>query len=146
MGVTLRRQTLGEPIPDLRMDAEKMKQVFINLVRNAIEAMPAGGVVVVESGIADSQARVVVRDDGPGLPEGMDIFQLFVTTKPRGTGLGLSIAQQIVTRLSGTIGYEAAPGGGTIFTVDLPHWDAAAMADAAEEGPPREAPSSICRR
>ena len=67
-----------------------MKQVVINLVRNAIEAMPDGGTVEVESGLVDGRALLVVKDTGPGLPEGLDVFQLFVTTKARGTGLGLS--------------------------------------------------------
>ncbi len=119
-GVTLRRQAIGAPIPNLQMDDEKMKQVLINLVQNAIEAMPRGGAVTVESGVEDGQARIVVRDDGPGLPDGLDIFQLFVTTKPKGTGLGLSIAQQIVLEHGGEIAATSQAGRGAIFTVSLP--------------------------
>jgi signal transduction histidine kinase len=101
------------------MDAEKMRQVVINLVRNAIEAMPEGGFVTVESGLVGSRAQVVVRDTGPGLPEGLDVFQLFVTTKAKGTGLGLSIAQQIVLEHGGEIVVESRPGEGAAFTVSL---------------------------
>jgi len=119
-GVTLRREKRGAPLPDLRVDAEKIKQVVINLVQNAIEAMPGGGAVTVESGLWDGRVRVVVRDSGPGLPEGLDVFQLFVTTKARGTGLGLSIAQQIVLEHGGEISAESSPGQGAIFTVTLP--------------------------
>ncbi len=119
-GVSLRRQRLGEPIPDLRVDPEKMKQVVINLVQNAIEAMPGGGVVTVESGLLDGRAVMVVRDSGPGLPEGLDVFQLFVTTKAQGTGLGLSIAQQIVLEHGGEIASASEPGRGATFTVSLP--------------------------
>jgi signal transduction histidine kinase len=120
-GVTLRRQRLGSnPIPSLSMDAEKMKQVVINLVRNAIEAMPEGGAVTIETGFANGQAHLVVRDEGPGLPRDLDIFQLFVTTKPRGTGLGLSLAQQIVTEHGGEIVARSEPSGGAVFTVSLP--------------------------
>jgi signal transduction histidine kinase len=119
-GVTLRRQRAGEPLPQFPMDAEKMKQVVINLVRNAIEAMPGGGGVVVESGLSDGQARLAVRDDGPGLPEGIDVFQVFVTTKPGGTGLGLSIVQQIILQHGGEIRAESQPGQGTSFVIDLP--------------------------
>ena len=119
-GVTLRRQRIGDPIPDLRVDPEKMKQVAINLVQNAIEAMPGGGVVTVESGLVDGRALMVVRDSGPGLPEGLDVFQLFVTTKARGTGLGLSIAQQIVLEHGGEIAAASEPGKGATFTVSLP--------------------------
>jgi signal transduction histidine kinase len=119
-GVTLLRQRVGKPIPDLRVDPEKIKQVVINLVQNAIEALPGGGVVTIESGLADERALLVVRDNGPGLPEGLDVFQLFVTTKAQGTGLGLSIAQQIVLEHGGEIAASSNPGQGATFTVSLP--------------------------
>lgn len=120
VGVTLRREHCGEPAPSLEVDAEKMKQVVINLVRNAIEAMPEGGVVTVENGIVDGQVRLVVRDTGPGLPDGLDVFQLFVTTKPKGTGLGLSIVQQIVLQHGGDVTAASEPGRGATFTITLP--------------------------
>jgi signal transduction histidine kinase/putative methionine-R-sulfoxide reductase with GAF domain len=118
--VTLKRQRIGEPIPDLRVDPEKMKQVAINLVQNAIEAMPGGGVVTVESGLLGDRATMVVTDEGPGLPDGLDVFQLFVTTKAQGTGLGLSIAQQIVLEHGGEIAASSESGKGATFTVSLP--------------------------
>jgi len=74
----------------------------------------------VETGALDGQARLVVRDTGPGLPEGLDIFQLFVTTKAKGTGLGLSIVQQIVVQHGGTIAVASEPGRGASFLVMLP--------------------------
>jgi signal transduction histidine kinase len=111
----------GDPIPPARMDGEKMKQVVMNLLRNAVEAMPDGGVVTLESGLVDGRARLVVRDTGPGLPSGVDVFQLFVTTKPKGTGLGLSIVQQIVLQHGGDIvAAPSEPGQGACFTVTLP--------------------------
>lgn len=119
-GVALKRERCGEPAPKLRLDAERLKQVVINLVRNSIEAMPEGGNVVVEDGLLDGDACLRVRDDGPGLPEGIDVFQLFVTTKPKGTGLGLSIAQQIVAEHGGDIAVTSEPGQGAAFTVRLP--------------------------
>jgi signal transduction histidine kinase len=118
--VRLERTTVGASLPSLQMDAEKIKQVVINLVRNAIEAMPDGGLVTVEHGAVDGQARLVVRDTGPGLPEGVDVFQLFVTTKPKGTGLGLSIVQQIVLQHGGEITAASVAGKGAAFTVTLP--------------------------
>jgi signal transduction histidine kinase len=118
--VTLRRQRIGNELPDVRVDGEKMKQVMINLIRNGIEAIADGGVVTVESGLVAGQARIVVRDTGPGLPEGIDVFQLFVTTKPRGTGLGLSIVQQIVLEHGGEVIAADFPGEGAMFTVTLP--------------------------
>jgi signal transduction histidine kinase/putative methionine-R-sulfoxide reductase with GAF domain len=126
-GVTLRRQRLGSgPIPILAMDIEKMKQVVINLVRNAMEAMPDGGVVTIETGVVGGLAQLVVRDTGPGLPSDLDIFQLFVTTKPRGTGLGLSLAQQIVAEHGGEIAARNQRGRGAVFSVSLPLAEAAA--------------------
>jgi signal transduction histidine kinase len=120
LGIDLRRGSIGSAVPRLEMDAEKMKQVVINLVRNAFEAMPDGGEVRVESGVVDGQVRLVVRDTGPGLPEGVDVFQLFVTTKPKGTGLGLPIVQQIVLQHGGEIVAASGARGGAEFTVSLP--------------------------
>ena len=119
-GVRLETRRIGEPLPPLPLDPGRMKQVVLNLVRNSIEAVPEGGRVVVECGLVDGRARLVVHDSGPGLPKDLDIFQLFVTTKPQGTGLGLSIVQQIVLEHGGEIAAESRPGGGAIFTVTLP--------------------------
>jgi signal transduction histidine kinase len=110
-GVTLSRHTNGGPLPVLPLDAEKMKQVVINLLRNALEAMSAA---------RDGSVVLSVRDTGPGLPEGLDVFQLFVTTKPRGTGLGLSLAQQIVVEHGGELSALSVPGQGATFTIKLP--------------------------
>jgi len=65
-------------------------------------------------------ARMTVSDQGPGLPDGLDVFQLFVTTKPKGTGLGLSIAQQVVLEHGGEITATSEPGRGATFMVCLP--------------------------
>jgi signal transduction histidine kinase/putative methionine-R-sulfoxide reductase with GAF domain len=119
-GITLRRQTIGDRIPDLAMDSEKMKQVLINLMRNAIEAMPDGGTIVLETGVLEGVARVSVEDTGPGLPEGLDVFELFVTTKAKGTGLGLPIAQQILAQHGGDLSSRSEPGKGAAFTITLP--------------------------
>jgi signal transduction histidine kinase len=74
----------------------------------------------VESGLVGGQAVLAVADTGPGLPPGLDVFQLFVTTKPKGTGLGLSIVQQIVLQHGGEIVAQSPPGGGASFTIRLP--------------------------
>jgi signal transduction histidine kinase len=119
-GVRLELQHRGAALPEVLMDAEKMKQVVINLVRNAIEAMPGGGSVVVATQLRGERACLRVTDTGPGLPEEIDVFQLFVSTKPGGTGLGLSIAQQIVLDHGGDIQAESRKQEGTVFTVCLP--------------------------
>ena len=71
-----------------------------------------------------------MRDTGPGLPEGVDVFQLFVTTKPKGTGLGLSIVQQIVLQHGGDIAAASEPGQGACFTVTLPVHPSEAQTEA----------------
>ena len=76
--------------------------------------------MTVESGLVKGRARLIVRDTGPGLPPGVDVFQLFVTTKPKGTGLGLSIVQQIVLQHGGDIVATSEPGQGACFTVTMP--------------------------
>ena len=73
-----------------------------------------------EPDVVLTDVRMRVRDTGPGLPENLDVFQLFVTTKARGTGLGLSIAQQIVLEHGGVLTAESEPGKGATFTVTLP--------------------------
>ena len=118
--VKLVRGTVGAAAPEIQADPEKMKQVVLNLLRNAIEAMPEGGRVLVETGLVDGRVHMRVSDTGPGLPADIDVFQLFVSTKPGGTGLGLSIAQQIVQDHGGEIAAESRPGEGTTFTIRLP--------------------------
>ena len=110
----------GEPLPALPLDAARLKQVVLNLLRNALEAIPGEGRVLVECGLVEGRARLAVHDTGPGLPSDLDIFQLFVTTKPRGTGLGLAIAQQIVLEHGGELTAVNRAGGGATFTVTLP--------------------------
>jgi signal transduction histidine kinase/putative methionine-R-sulfoxide reductase with GAF domain len=131
-GVALDRRRPVVPLPDLPLDGEKIKQVLINLLQNAIEAQPDGGRVIVETALHDSTASVVVADRGPGLPPGLDVFQLFVTTKARGTGLGLAIAQQIVLDHGGEIRAESTAGEGATFTISLP---AAHAASGQTESP-----------
>lgn len=102
------------------IDPESLKQVVINLVRNAVEAVGEGGQVSVECHSRDGQVHLQVRDTGPGLPAGLDPFEPFVTTKPKGTGLGLAIVQQIVSHHGGAVAAANAADGGAVFTVTLP--------------------------
>jgi len=100
----------------------KLRQVVLNLVRNAAEAAGAGGRVEVAVEPSPQGASVRVRDDGPGLPDDARarLFEPFFTTKAGGTGLGLAVSQGIVRAHGGDIEAGSPPGGGTTFTVRLP--------------------------
>jgi signal transduction histidine kinase len=104
---------------------DQLKQVFINLGQNAIEAMqPAGGVLIVSVALSEDgrQVGVSFEDTGAGLAAAdMDrLFEPFYTTKTAGLGLGLSICNDIVKRHDGRIVAESRPGKGALFTVWLP--------------------------
>jgi signal transduction histidine kinase len=108
-----------DDLPRVQLDREKMKQVLINLVRNAIEAMPDGGKLTVSlRGSADA-AVISVSDTGVGIQPGLDIFEFFTTTKRGGTGLGLPIARRIVEAHGGSLDVESEPGRGATFRVTL---------------------------
>jgi len=102
------------------LDGEKIRQVLLNLVKNAAEAMPEGGHLRMSVSEPGELLRVEVRDTGGGVPEGIDPFEPFVTSKPEGTGLGLPVAQQIIQAHGGLVRYEANPERGTTFIVELP--------------------------
>ncbi|GLG01263.1 hypothetical protein Alches_13020 [Alicyclobacillus hesperidum subsp. aegles] len=101
----------------------QLKQVFINLVKNAIEAMPNGGVVSVNLALtADEDVLLTVQDQGVGIPEEKlaRLGEPFYTTKDKGTGLGLMVSFKIVEQHGGTIRYRSAPGQGTTAEIRLP--------------------------
>ncbi len=108
------------PAPALLLDDERLKQVILNLVRNAIEATGRGGCVRLEIEVRPGEAALLVVDDGPGLPSlDAPIFEPFYTTKQGGTGLGLAIVHRIISDHGGRIGLESRPGK-TTFSVLLP--------------------------
>lgn len=119
---------LGQGLPWGRVDRNQIKQVLINLVNNAMYAMPAGGTLVLETSLHERYAqrwlRLDVRDSGIGIPaENLGrIFEPFFTTRAAhgGTGLGLSVTYGIVTDHKGMIEVESEPGSGSLFTVWLP--------------------------
>ena len=99
-----------------------MRQVVLNLVRNAVEAIGErdGNVTIRTVGEGD-RVRLEILDDGPGIPaaERAKIFRYGYTTKPSGTGMGLAIVQRMVLEMGGTVDLEAAPGGGLLAVVRL---------------------------
>jgi PAS domain S-box-containing protein len=102
------------------LDHEKMKQVLLNLVRNAIEAAGSGGRVRIDVQATGDSAVLTVEDNGRGFPENTPIFEPFFTTKAGGTGLGLAIVHRIVVDHGGTVSAASRPGNTTIFSVVLP--------------------------
>ena len=104
------------------IDAEQLRQAVDNLIRNAMDATPAGGRIDVSARSARDAHRIVVRDSGPGIPPDVlpRIFDLYFTTKRDGTGVGLAVSQQIVAGHRGRLEVESAPGAGATFTIVLP--------------------------
>jgi signal transduction histidine kinase len=103
-------------------DPYQITQVFWNLSRNALEAMPDGGVLTVGVSARESQFVLSVRDEGRGISrdEQRRVFEPFHSTSPMGAGLGLAIAYQIVREHHGEIQLHSAPGRGTEVLVRLP--------------------------
>jgi two-component system sensor histidine kinase HydH len=106
----------------IAVDAEQIKQVLLNLVLNAVQAMPEGGQVVLRARQEDGSVLLEIADQGSGIaPENLErIFDPFFTTRASGTGLGLSIAHQIVHGHGGQISVHNNQGRGATFTVILP--------------------------
>jgi signal transduction histidine kinase len=113
-------QSFPPDLPPVWADVEKVKQVVLNLCKNAAEAMPSGGELTMRAEYLDGHVRLEVTDTGVGIPAGVDIFAPFVTTKTQGTGLGLTIVRQIVAAHNGMLTYRSVPGEGTTFTLTLP--------------------------
>jgi signal transduction histidine kinase len=114
---------VGNPLPFVAADQAQLELALLNLVTNALDAMPHGGTLGLAAEQTANQVRVQVRDTGSGIAAEVlpRIFEPWVTTKAvgRGTGLGLSIARDVITSLGGTISVATA-GTGTTFTIHLP--------------------------
>lgn len=112
----------GENVPQVKGDANQLKQAFYNLARNAMQAMPAGGRLTVRCSADDNFVMLSVSDSGCGIkPENMQkIFRPFFTTKNAGTGLGLMIVERIVREHGGSLAVDSRENAGTTFTISLP--------------------------
>ena len=111
-----------QPLPALMLDCDKMREAILNLFKNAEEAMPAGARLTITGYLREQEkvAVVEVSDTGMGVPAGVDVFQLFMTTKPGASGLGLPIAAQIIVSHGGCIRQLAERTPGTTFEILLP--------------------------
>jgi signal transduction histidine kinase len=117
--------TLDPDLPKIRGEPHTLQQVLMNLLVNARDAMPGGGIVRIETSRATGQeggVRLVVGDTGPGIPADVlpRISEPFYTTKTAGTGLGLPLSYNIIREHGGQVEVDSAPGRGTRFIITLP--------------------------
>jgi signal transduction histidine kinase len=113
---------LTSSLPPIVADGERLRQVFTNIVVNALQAMDGQGTLSISDRSADGMIEIRFADTGPGIPPEIreKIFNPFFTTKKRGSGLGLSVSYGIIKALGGSIAVESATGQGSIFIVQLP--------------------------
>jgi len=119
----IRIVTQIEPnLPDVMIDRKNLKQALLNIVKNAIAAMPDGGVLTISASVKNDELQIAVSDTGIGIPEELmtKIFEPYFTTKESGTGLGLTITFKIVKEHNGEITVESTPSKGSTFTIHLP--------------------------
>ena len=107
-------------LPPIRGDAAKLKQAFLNLFKNAVEAMPYGGTLSIRGYLSAGSICIDISDTGIGIPDDLKVFDLFSSTKPHGTGLGLFVVQQIILAHDGVVSYASTVGKGTTFHLTLP--------------------------
>ena len=110
------------PLPRVSVDPDQVRDALVNLVRNAIEAMPDGGDLRLAARDDGDEVELVIADTGPGIPKEMrdKLFEPLVTNKPLGLGLGLTTARALIHNQGGSIACESRDGGGTQFVIRLP--------------------------
>ena len=122
----------------VRLPPKQLVQVCMNLLFNAMDAMPQGGRLGVSTGREESEVTVTIEDSGTGIPEDIRarIFEPFFTTKPvgRGTGLGLSVSFGILRSFGGSIMFDSQPGLGTRFCIHLPYAGGPGEGDGSHSG------------
>lgn len=120
-GVEVVVECPAEGLPCVMLDAEKFKQAILNLVVNALEAMPRGGALVLGASARDGELRVEVTDTGPGIPAEIqsEVFKPYFSTKCQGTGMGLALTEKLVGQHGGRVGFQTGPGG-TTFRLAVP--------------------------
>jgi PAS domain S-box-containing protein len=113
---------IHEAVPAVKLDRQQIKQVFFNLIKNALDAMPDGGSLKIAFGVGDAFVDISFVDTGSGIAtaEMGHVFDPYYTTKPNGTGLGLMIVRRIVEDHGGEIELATKAGQGTCFKIRLP--------------------------
>ncbi len=114
---------ISPTLQSIAADPDLLHRAISNLISNAVDAMPDGGTLTIRTQEAGDRARLEISDTGTGLtPEDQArLFTPYFTTKPSGTGLGLAIVQSVVSDHGGRITVQSTPGGGTTFSIELPH-------------------------
>jgi len=109
-------------IPTIKAVGSQMQQVFINLILNAVDAMPDGGVLNIKTRLLKSGVEIMFQDQGSGIPKEKqaNIFEPFFSTKDGGTGLGLTVSYNIITAHGGTLELVPERGPGACFRIFLP--------------------------
>ena len=113
---------LAKDLPEIRYDERYIKQALLNLVKNALAAMPSGGTLTIKTEKSGDEVRLVVADTGIGIPEENlpKIFEPYFTTKESGSGLGLTLVFKIIKEHRGEISVKSKEGEGASFTISLP--------------------------
>ena len=114
------KDELEENLPAIQGHPDKLRQMLINLCKNALEAMGEQGMLTLRARRVGDGVDIQIEDTGSGVPADVDVFEPFVTTKTDGTGLGLAVSQRVAHDHGGTLSYRTQPGKGTTFTVHLP--------------------------
>jgi len=116
------KTNLASDLSEINCDPDKLKQVFINVITNGIEAMEDGGTITIRTKKLSNNTEIRISDEGIGIREEdlLHIFEPFFTTRDRGSGLGLAISYKVVEAHKGEIWADSEPGQGTTFVVKLP--------------------------
>jgi signal transduction histidine kinase len=119
----IRIVTKFEPnLPEVMIDRKYLKQALLNILKNALAAMPDGGTLTITTSAKNDELLIAISDTGIGIPEDLlsKIFEPYFTTKESGTGLGLTITFKIIKEHNGEITVESTPSKGSTFTIHLP--------------------------
>jgi signal transduction histidine kinase len=113
---------LKSGLPEVKIDTDQIRQVFVNVITNALQAMTEGGELTVVAKAVDSFLQVEIADTGEGIPEENigKIFDPLYTMKAKGIGLGLAVCKSIIERHEGRIEAKSIAGEGTTFTIKFP--------------------------
>jgi len=127
-------------LPFTMTDRSKLRQIILNLCKNAVEAMPNGGTLILRSYSSEEWVCLDIADTGEGIPEDTPVFEPAVTTKPHGSGLGLTLVREMIKQIKGAVSYTSQPGNGTTFHLKLPIQDGNTL-----EWPAHIAPAALAR-